>query len=586
MAGTGTRLLTALTAAVVAAAAFVAGPQAASAWTVDPVATITPAAGCHDLVPGFNGVKVKIVQRRLGMAASTWETMDATTVSKVRAFQSTRALRKDGVVDRATWQALGIPEDFCMDRYQARPTVSVDASDAERVEAFVGAARSYLGDEYVWGGAGSEGYGVDCSGLVLQALYAAGIDPQPISVDLHVQPTYRTSQALFAHPGFAHVPLSQVRRGDLVFYTKNSTGLINHVAIALGGGQLIEARDTDVHVAPLVRSLSSQTIVQTAVRPFASRPSLPTGAWDSSTATLTGTTVAGWAKDPDTTAAIDVHAYVDGAWAGSFAAGAARGDVGAHGFRAALPLTAGTHRLCLFLIDQGRGSVNPLLGCRTVSRAVDPRGSTDSAQAVPGGVRVQGWALDPDTVDPVRAHVYLTDPAGTAVARSVAADLSRPDVAAVHPAWGDRHGFSVTTAVPAGRYTACAYGINVGAGANALLGCRAVTSLGSAPLGSLDTATATAGAGAVTVSGWALDPDVDAALRVHVYVDGTGRLSTSADGDRPDVRWAYPAWSAARGFSGTVTGLAAGTHRVCAYAINQGAGTGNPSLGCRDVLVG
>lgn len=259
-------------AAVLATTAVLLGTTSAQATGPAPVTRVVPAAGCLDLTPGMNGVKVKLVQRTLGLPVSTWETMDATTVSRVRAFQSTRALRRDGVVDRATWQALGIAQDFCLDRYQMTPRLSLTASPAQRVETFVDAASSFLGAEYVWGGAGPAGLGVDCSGLVLQALYAAGVDPQPISVDRHVQATYRTSVQLFDHPGFSHHPLSQRRRGDLVFYRKTSTGVINHVAIYLGDGRLLEAKEADVHVAPLQRTLPTQTLVQEVVRPFGTAP--------------------------------------------------------------------------------------------------------------------------------------------------------------------------------------------------------------------------------------------------------------------------------------------------------------------------
>jgi hypothetical protein len=46
----------------------------------------------------------------------------------------------------------------------------------------------------------------------------------------------------------------------------------------------------------------------------------------------------------------------------------------------------------------------------------------------------------------------------------------------------------------------------------------------------------------------------------------------------------YPAAGAAHGFTGYVR-LTRGTHQVCAYAINTGQGTTNPSLGCRSVVV-
>ena len=53
----------------------------------------------------------------------------------------------------------------------------------------------------------------------------------------------------------------------------------------------------------------------------------------------------GWAIDPDTTAPLTVHVYVDGVWAGQSTAGVARPDVGnaypgfgsGHGFDVTLP---------------------------------------------------------------------------------------------------------------------------------------------------------------------------------------------------------------------------------------------------------
>lgn len=42
-------------------------------------------------------------------------------------------------------------------------------------------AYDYLGNDYVIGASGAPGLGIDCSGLVMQALYAAGLDTSPIN---------------------------------------------------------------------------------------------------------------------------------------------------------------------------------------------------------------------------------------------------------------------------------------------------------------------------------------------------------------------------------------------------------------------
>lgn len=73
------------------------------------------------------------------------------------------------------------------------------------------------------GAVGPRGYGVNCSGRVLQALYSAGLDPQPITVDKHVLPDYWTSRELLDHPLLAHLLPFAIRRGDLVFWRSTST---------------------------------------------------------------------------------------------------------------------------------------------------------------------------------------------------------------------------------------------------------------------------------------------------------------------------------------------------------------------------
>lgn len=210
----------------------------APAGYLQPVSQVTSLGwATNDLTWGMNGVKVRIVQQRLGLWYSTkLASVDASFQNAVRNFQRRVGLPQTGVVDQRTWNALDTGYSWWVDQYQATP-VSLSATRSERIEAMIGYARDQLGSSYTWGGAGPYNLGFDCSGLSLQSLYRAGLDPQPIDVYKHAWPAYRTSQELYDHPGLMHVPLSQRQRGDLIFYT--SEGVVTHVAIYLGDDQVI-----------------------------------------------------------------------------------------------------------------------------------------------------------------------------------------------------------------------------------------------------------------------------------------------------------------------------------------------------------
>ena len=85
--------------------------------------------------------------------------------------------------------------------------------------------------------------------------------------------------------------------------------------------------------------------------------------------------VAGWAIDPDTAAATDVHVYIDGSLALVGTANQVRTDVADafplygpnHGFSISTPIARGRHEVCVFAINQGPGTENVLIGCRVVT---------------------------------------------------------------------------------------------------------------------------------------------------------------------------------------------------------------------------
>jgi cell wall-associated NlpC family hydrolase len=87
---------------------------------------------------------------------------------------------------------------------------------------------------YIWGAAGPTAF--DCSGLVQWSFAQAGVVMPRVAAD-----QARTGPA---------VPVSQLAPGDLLFYHTDPTApeYISHVAIYLGGGEMIQAPEPGMDV--------------------------------------------------------------------------------------------------------------------------------------------------------------------------------------------------------------------------------------------------------------------------------------------------------------------------------------------------
>jgi cell wall-associated NlpC family hydrolase len=117
----------------------------------------------------------------------------------------------------------------------------------QAIEYVIRRAASQLGVPYSWGGGSLTGpstgvgdgagtVGFDCSGLVRYAFAGVGI----------LLPRFSGDQ----YNAGRHVPPSQAKRGDLIFY---GPGGGQHVTLYLGNGQMLEAYGTGVpiRVAPV-----------------------------------------------------------------------------------------------------------------------------------------------------------------------------------------------------------------------------------------------------------------------------------------------------------------------------------------------
>ncbi|MCI9857693.1 hypothetical protein [Microbacterium proteolyticum] len=317
-------------------------------------------------------------------------------------------------------------------------------------------------------------------------------------------------------------------------------------------------------------------------------PNGPVGSVDAITPVPGGFQISGWTADPDTSDSIDVRIRVEGQSV-SVRADGYRADVAAaypslggnHAFSTFVAAQKeGTNAVCVFGVNTGAGRDAQLRCDNPTAMAGSPFGRLEGVTAQGGAISVGGWAIDPDTDQPIPVHIYV-DGTGTALT----ADVTRNDVAAAYPRYGAAHGFGGVASAPPGNRTVCAYGINVGLGANVQLGCRTVTvpetvDRGLVPFGALDAVTADGPV--VTASGWAIDPDTSLPIRVRIEASGSSS-STTANLPRADVGAAYPVSGPNHGYSASLT-LMGGSHRVCVYAVNTGAG-GDAELGCRNITI-
>ena len=120
-----------------------------------------------------------------------------------------------------------VSSEFVEVRYALSEAIKFSPTEesASLRSRIVNYAMKCLGNPYVWGGT-SLTKGADCSGFTMSVMKNFGIS----------LPHYSGSQAKSGK----RIKSSEMRPGDLVFYG-NSRGKINHVAMYIGNGQVINA---------------------------------------------------------------------------------------------------------------------------------------------------------------------------------------------------------------------------------------------------------------------------------------------------------------------------------------------------------
>ena len=121
--------------------------------------------------------------------------------------------------------------------YRTESRIPYNATRNDCINAMITRAYDYVGTTpYIWDYSCAPGVGVDCAGLVMQSLYATGMNLGRYNPwDHYYTPGHNHyANDMWNDPRFLHLSFSQRRIGDLVCYN-------GHIAIYIGNDQIIEA---------------------------------------------------------------------------------------------------------------------------------------------------------------------------------------------------------------------------------------------------------------------------------------------------------------------------------------------------------
>ena len=211
-------------------------------------------AGTTKLGIPVQALQVKIVPKGASAPGSTSDSY----------FESYRYMgyQTPGSYPKVSCNSVQLPS-YCTGyfTYVSPSRIPYNASRQDCINAFVQRAREYIGTRYIEPWSSWPGDAVDCSGLVLQCLYATGMDMgwyNPYNHRWLPEQTYN-SMNWYRNNTFMPVSTSALQRGDVVYYQ-------GHIGIYIGNGRII---DSWPGIGVTERSVNAPGRVIGAARPFA-----------------------------------------------------------------------------------------------------------------------------------------------------------------------------------------------------------------------------------------------------------------------------------------------------------------------------
>jgi len=180
----------------------------------------------YTLMEKTSGSDVDGLQRRLralGYLNKVTGYYGTETAEAVKKFQKRNNLTVDGKTGEKTLDLIYSPDA------KPDPSVAAQVRSKANIEKRIACAERQLGDPYVSGSEGPNSF--DCSGLVYYCLREAG-----------------SNRGRYNAAGYSKVSewekitkMSDLKRGDLMFFWSDKKGKIGHVSIYIGNGMMIDA---------------------------------------------------------------------------------------------------------------------------------------------------------------------------------------------------------------------------------------------------------------------------------------------------------------------------------------------------------